>query len=181
MTPFVFLDRDGTLVPDVGYPHRLEDCRLLPGVVEGLAALLRGGFRLAVISNQSGIGRGFFSTPEYDAFRRKLEQQLEERGIPLAGSFYCPHPPDAGCSCRKPEPGLLLRARDLLGADLARSWMIGDSLRDAEAAQRAGCRGAVIVGEGVPRGAILPPATWRAADLPEAAARILQEAGGSAS
>lgn len=181
MTPFVFLDRDGTLVPDVGYPHRLEDCRLLPGVAEGLAALAGGGFRLAVISNQSGIGRGYFSTLEYDAFRRKLEQQLGERGVRLAGSFYCAHPPGTRCSCRKPEPGLLLRARDLLGADLARSWMIGDSLRDAETARRAGCRGAVIVGESVPRDASLPPATWREADLPAAAARILQEAGRTAS
>lgn len=178
MTPFVFLDRDGTLVPDTGYPHRLADCQLLPGVAEGLGALMQGGFRLAVVSNQSGIGRGLFSTEQYEAFQRRLESELGRRGIRLAGSFYCPHAPEAGCSCRKPEPGLLLRARDLLGADLARSWVIGDGLRDAEAAHRAGCRGAVIVGESVALEATLPPATLRAPDLASAADLILRAGEG---
>jgi D-glycero-D-manno-heptose 1,7-bisphosphate phosphatase len=171
---FVFLDRDGTLVPDTGYPHRPEDCRLLPGVIDGLRALVQGGYRLAVVTNQSGIGRGLFGHGDYEAFQETLEAELARQGIALAGSFYCPHAPDAGCTCRKPAPGLLLRAREVLGADLAGSWVIGDALRDAEAASRAGCRGAVLVGERVAADALLPPRTVRAPDLRAAAAHILR-------
>jgi D-glycero-D-manno-heptose 1,7-bisphosphate phosphatase len=169
---FVFLDRDGTLVRDVGYPHRLEDFELLPGVVEGLRALAAGGFRLAIATNQSGLGRGLFGWPEYERFQARLLAELAAAGVAIAGTFVCPHAPDAGCSCRKPEPGLLLRARDVLGADLAASWVVGDAARDVELARRAGCRGAVRVGAAGP----CPPAdpfALEARDLTEAARLLL--------
>ena len=150
MNRFVFLDRDGTLVEDAGYVHRLEDYRLLPGVVDALRRLVQAGFRLAIVTNQSGIGRGYFTREEFERFQARLLSDLSEAGIPIEASLLCPHPPDAGCACRKPAPGLLLRAQQELGADLASSWVLGDAQRDVEMAQRAGCAGAVRVGsEGV--------------------------------
>ena len=143
LTRFIFLDRDGTLVRDVGYPHRLEDYELLEGVTEALRMLSGAGYRLAIITNQSGIGRGYYGHEDYARFQERLLADLAAAGIEIAGTFYCPHAPSDGCECRKPEPALLYRARDRLGADLAASWMIGDAASDVEAARRAGCRGAV--------------------------------------
>ena len=172
MSRFVFLDRDGTLVRDEGYTHRLEDYALLPGVVDALGLLRDAGFSLAIVTNQSGIGRGLFSEADYAAFEAHLEADLAARGVPVAGSFHCPHAPEAGCTCRKPEPGLLLQARDGLGADLGASWMVGDALRDAQAGARAGCRGSVLLAlqappERLPKNAVL------ATDLDAAARHIL--------
>lgn len=168
MRPFVFLDRDGTLVRDSGYPHRLADYELLPGAVAGARALADAGFALAIATNQSGIGRGRFAFEDFARFQARLEADLAAGGVTLTATLVCPHAPEDGCACRKPAPGLLLRARDELGADLAASWMIGDGERDVEAARRAGCRGAVRVGVAAPA----PPG----ADLLALEARDLREA-----
>ncbi|UCE86195.1 MAG: HAD family hydrolase [Deltaproteobacteria bacterium] len=176
MSRFVFLDRDGTLVRDAGYTHRVEDCELLPGVVDGLRRLAQAGYRLAIVTNQSGIGRGYFRSADFEAFQRRLLQDLARAGISIEATYHCPHRPDAGCDCRTPEPGLLFRARDELGADLARSWVIGDSERDIELARRAGCAGAVRVPKnGAAEGAETPgTGAHSAPDLAAAAAKILE-------
>jgi histidinol-phosphate phosphatase family protein len=168
---FVFLDRDGTLVRDRGYTHRLEDYALLPGVVPALRRLIEAGFALAIVTNQSGIGRGLFTLEEYERFERHLEQDLAEKGIPIAGSFFCPHAPGAGCRCRKPAPGLFERAARVLGADLSRSYVIGDARRDAEAGLAAGCAGAVWLAPETPTS--LPASTEAAPNLEAAATWIL--------
>jgi histidinol-phosphate phosphatase family protein len=175
MSRFVFLDRDGTLVRDLGYTHRIEDYELLPGVVSGLRRILAAGYKLAVITNQSGIGRGHYSTEQYQAFQAHLVGDLAGQGVPIEASYFCPHHPDAGCQCRKPQPALLHRARDELGADLARSWMIGDSAVDVELARRGGCRGAVLVltGGGFASTEV-PPEVSRAASFEEAAEIVLK-------
>jgi len=144
--PFVFLDRDGTLVRDRGYTYKLADYELLPGVREGLLRMQQGGFSLAVVTNQSGIGRGYYAEADLQAFQAHLFAELERSGIRFEHTFFCPHLPDAGCACRKPAPGLLWRAREELGADLGASWVVGDRASDLELARRAGCRGAVLVG-----------------------------------
>jgi len=144
--PFVFLDRDGTLVRDCGYTHKLADYELLPGVRTGLSLISRGGYALAVVTNQSGIGRGYYTEADPHAFQAHLFSDLERSGVRLAGTLFCPHLPQAGCPCRKPAPGLLWRAREELGADLAASWVVGDQASDVELARRGGCRGAVLVG-----------------------------------
>jgi histidinol-phosphate phosphatase family protein len=133
---YVLLDRDGTLIRDVGYPHRLEDYELLAGVAPALQRLAGAGFRLAVVTNQSGIGRGYFGFADYERFHARLLADLAAAGVAIDATFVCPHAPDAGCECRKPAPGLLWRARDELGADLASSWLIGDTERDVEAVAR---------------------------------------------
>jgi D-glycero-D-manno-heptose 1,7-bisphosphate phosphatase len=171
---FVFLDRDGTLVRDTGYPHRPEDYALLPGVPQALRLLQDAGFALAIVTNQSGIGRGLFGESDFERFQHLLLDDLERAGVAIERTYHCPHRPEEGCPCRKPEPGMLWRARDELGAELTASWVIGDGAGDIELAARAGCRGAVrlaAAGGGSP--ALQPPRYSEAADLREAAAIIL--------
>ncbi len=136
--PAVFLDRDGTLIRDAGYPRDPDEVELLPGTVEALARLSLAGFRLVVISNQSGVGRGIVTTGEASAVHRRFLAELEAHGIHLDGSYYCPHAPDEGCSCRKPSPELIMRAAGELDLDLAASFMVGDKPSDVEAGRRAG-------------------------------------------
>ena len=143
--PFVVLDRDGTLIRDVGYGHRLADYELLPGVIDGLARLVAAGFRLAIVTNQSGIARGVFSRAEYERFHGQLLDDLAAADVAIEATFMCPHLPDEGCDCRKPSPSPLHRARDRLGADLASSWVIGDHVSDLCLAANAGCRGVLVL------------------------------------
>ena len=175
MSRFVFLDRDGTLVRDLGYTHRIDDYLLLPGVVSGLRRILDAGYRLAVVTNQSGIGRGYFRAEQYAAFQAHLAGDLGRQGVRIEASYFCPHRPEAECQCRKPRPALLQRAERELGANLARSWVIGDSAVDVELALRGGCRGAVrvLTGKDEPLGKV-PPTLYCAADFVEAADLVLR-------
>jgi histidinol-phosphate phosphatase family protein len=174
LSRFVFLDRDGTLVRDVGYPHRIEDYELLPGVPAALDALRAAGFRLAIVTNQSGIGRGRFGRADFERFQARLLEDLGAAGISITATLMCPHAPEDACACRKPAPGLLERAREELGADLAASWVIGDSERDVELARRARCRGAVRIRPD-PRSGSSDPFGFEALDLPAAARLILED------
>jgi D-glycero-D-manno-heptose 1,7-bisphosphate phosphatase len=142
---FVFLDRDGTLVHDVGYGHRLEDYRLLPGVTDGLQLLRDAGFRFAIVTNQSGIARGIFDEAAFARFQARLLSDLSSAGIDIAATYMCPHLPDAGCTCRKPSPAPLLAARDRFAIDLAESWVIGDHANDVRLAANAGCHGILVL------------------------------------
>ena len=128
MTRWALLDRDDTLVRDTGYPHTRAGYDLLPGVPAALRRLADGGFRLALVTNQSGVGRGYFDWNAFHRFQSLLYADLAAAGVSFAAAFVCPHRPDAGCACRKPEPGLLFRARDVLGASLADCWMIGGAV-----------------------------------------------------
>ncbi|HEX8939878.1 MAG TPA: HAD family hydrolase [Candidatus Limnocylindrales bacterium] len=174
--PVVFLDKDGTLVEDVPYNVDPALVRLAPGAAAGLTRLHGAGFALAVVSNQSGIARGYFPESALDGIRERLTALLAAHGIPLEGFFHCPHHPDGVneyavvCDCRKPAPGLVLRAAAELGADLTRSWLVGDILDDVEAGRRAGCR-TILVDRG-------HETEWRrtAERRPEAIARDLAEA-----
>lgn len=171
---FVFLDRDGTIIEDRGYAWRLEDCVPLPGALEALRLLHDAGFPLAIVTNQSGIGRGTFSRADFDAFQAHLVDLLQRTGVTLEAIFVCPHHPDDGCGCRKPRTGLLERARTRLGADLASSWVVGDSPSDMAMADAAGCSGIyVLTGHGAERRAELRVGVPVVRDLREAAERIL--------
>jgi histidinol-phosphate phosphatase family protein len=147
----IFLDKDGTLIEDVPYNCDLTRIKLLPGAVEGLRAFHAAGYRLIVISNQAGVAHGFFTEQFLAMVEIRLRALLSEAGVPLDGFFYCPHHPDGKiseyavrCTCRKPEPGLIMRAASQFGIDLGQSWMIGDILHDVEAGRRAGCRTVLI-------------------------------------
>jgi histidinol-phosphate phosphatase family protein len=136
----VFLDRDGTLMVDVGYPRDPAQVRLLPGVSEGLAACRAAGYLLAIISNQSGVGRGYFGPEAVDAVHRQLLDLLATSGITIDDAQYCLHAPEDRCDCRKPSPRMIQRSARRLGADLKQSFMVGDKPSDVEAGRLAGCR-----------------------------------------
>jgi D-glycero-D-manno-heptose 1,7-bisphosphate phosphatase len=145
--PAVFLDKDGTLIVDVPYNVDPTLIRLTDGAIGGLRALHEAGYLLVVVSNQSGVARGIFEAPALHAVEARLRTLLGAAGVPLAGFYFCPHHPGGAveqyavsCECRKPAPGLLLRAAADLGINVRRSWLVGDILHDIEAGRRAGCR-----------------------------------------
>jgi D-glycero-D-manno-heptose 1,7-bisphosphate phosphatase len=181
----VFLDRDGTLVQRYHYPSRPEHLRLYDGIAAPLAALRRSGFLLVVVTNQSGIARGYFTEAELDRMHRSLRAELAAQGVELDAIYHCPHHPDGQvaslavrCDCRKPAPGLPLRAARELRLDLARSWFVGDILDDVEAGARAGCRTVLVdLGtEPMPQSALRRP-DFVARDTPHALAIILAAEG----
>jgi D-glycero-D-manno-heptose 1,7-bisphosphate phosphatase len=134
----LFLDRDGTLIVDANYPRDPAIVELIPGAAEALAELQRT-WKLVVISNQSGIGRGIITETEATAVHERFLALFARAGVTFAGCYYCPHAPNDGCRCRKPAPGLLLDAASEIGLDLAASVMIGDKASDLEAGRAAGC------------------------------------------
>src|SRR5690242_11813204 len=178
----VFLDKDGTLIEDVPYNVDPAQVRLAPGAAEGLPRLHAGGFRLVVVSNQSGVARGLIAEEALGAVRDRLRDLLAELGVPLGGFYYCPHHPEGvvtryavACRCRKPAPGLILDAARAHGVAVGKSWFVGDILDDVEAGRRAGCR-TVLIDNGNETEWVLTPSRephWRAADLAAAARHIL--------
>ena len=149
--PAVFLDRDGTLTQPRHYPKSPADLVLQPGVGGPLRALQHMGVALVLVTNQSGLARGFFAAGDLTSMHEHLQERLAVEGVRLDGIYVCPHHP-AGrvlslavrCRCRKPEAGLLLRAAQELNLDLERSWMVGDLITDVRAGRRAGCRTAWV-------------------------------------
>ncbi|MEO5617911.1 MAG: HAD family hydrolase [Candidatus Eisenbacteria bacterium] len=139
-----FLDRDGTLVREVGYLSDPRDIELLPGVPAALARLRAAGFALVLISNQAGVGRGYFSLARVYEAMAQLRRLLRRQGVELDAIYFCPHAPDAGCACRKPGIELLERAAEDLGLQLRASVMIGDKLLDVETGRRAGGLGLLV-------------------------------------
>jgi D-glycero-D-manno-heptose 1,7-bisphosphate phosphatase len=141
----VLLDRDGTLVQDACFdPSRVE---LLPGVAEALQMLQSAGFRLCILTNQQGIGLGYFGYQDFIDGNRRLLRALGESGVVIARIYFCPHSAADGCVCRKPAPGMIVRALRDENMPAERCFVIGDSAQDLEAAQAAGCAG-FLVGPG---------------------------------
>jgi D-glycero-D-manno-heptose 1,7-bisphosphate phosphatase len=166
----IFLDRDNTLVWDPGYLHNPAQVRLLPGVVAGLQRFRQASFQLIVISNQAGIGRGYFTFADLARVEARLVELLATHDLVLDGFYYCPHAPWEACQCRKPAPGMLISAATDHGIDLSASWMIGDKPSDVAAGRQAGC-GTVQLG--TERGATaLELPDYYATDLADAAGWI---------
>jgi D-glycero-D-manno-heptose 1,7-bisphosphate phosphatase len=150
--PAAFLDRDGTIIVDVDYPSRPEEVRLLPGAAAAIRRLNESGIPAVVVTNQSGIARGFFDEAAYERVRARLDEMLEAEGARLDASYHCPHHPDFGgpCECRKPGTALYARAAHDLGLDPARSLYVGDRLRDVLPTLALGGRGILVVGPSTP-------------------------------
>jgi D-glycero-D-manno-heptose 1,7-bisphosphate phosphatase len=167
MNRAVFLDRDGTLVYPRHYPSQPEDLVLYDGIGPQLRALGEAGFKLVVITNQSGIARGYFTESDLERMHDYLCAELATLGVHVDGIYYCPHHTEGtvpglsvDCNCRKPAPGMLLNAAADLDLDLTRSWMVGDILDDVEAGRRAGSRTILVdIGtESSPTSALRAPA-----------------------
>jgi D-glycero-D-manno-heptose 1,7-bisphosphate phosphatase len=155
MRPAAFIDRDGVINRELGHVHRIEDFHVLPGVVEGLRALAAAGYELVVVTNQAGIAKGLYTEQDYQRLTQHMRQWFSERGVSFAGIYHCPHHPEGrvaalacSCTCRKPEPGMLLQATRDLGLDVAQSILIGDSISDMEAARQAGVAKLILVNSG---------------------------------
>jgi D-glycero-D-manno-heptose 1,7-bisphosphate phosphatase len=138
ITPAVFLDRDGTLMEEVEYCRDPEKVRLLPGINEGLARLKEAGFKCVIITNQSGIGRGWISKAEYEAVHTRLIELLPADLIDA--TYFCPDAPGTPSDCRKPAPGMVLAAERDLSLDLKRSWFVGDKASDVGCGRNAHVR-----------------------------------------
>ncbi len=188
--PAVFLDRDGTINEQMGYVNHLDRFVLLPGVGAAIRRLNEAGLPVVVVSNQSGVARGYFPEELVGRVNRKMIDELAAEGARLDGIYYCPHHPRAespdyriDCDCRKPRPGLILRASEELGLDPARSFVVGDRISDIEAARRVGARAVLVLtgyGRGdleyvLPRKEVRPDHT--AEDLGAAADWILGQTG----
>jgi histidinol-phosphate phosphatase family protein len=183
--PALFLDRDGVVIADRNYLADPELVQVISGVPAALRTAADAGYLLIGVSNQSGIGRGYFSEEDFHRVMVRLESLLAADGVAFDAFLYCPHAPDAGCDCRKPRPGLLEEARRLHRIDTAGSWMIGDKASDVTFGREAGM-GSVLVrtgygaGEedGIRRRYSGDDHVLVAADLPAAVALILGRRGG---
>ncbi len=141
----IFLDRDGTLNKDTGYVRSPEEVELLPGVGSALARLKRAGARLVVVTNQSGVARGIFTMADVERVHAKLQALLQAEGVVVDAIYFCPHHPDDGCACRKPNTAMVDRAVRELGLDLSRAYVVGDQKRDIELAQRVRARSLLVM------------------------------------
>jgi len=171
----VFLDRDGTIARDAHYCRRVEDFELLPTVPEAIKLLNENGFKVVVITNQSGIARGYFTDETLAEIHRKMEEELAEQGAHVDAIYYCPHHPDDGCECRKPGTALFHQAARELDIDLSRSFVVGDMQMDIDAGKALGCKTALVTTGPQGRNNITDPPDYTAGSLLEATKWILRE------
>jgi D-glycero-D-manno-heptose 1,7-bisphosphate phosphatase len=147
MLKLVILDRDGVInIDSDDYIKSPEEWHAIPGSLEAIAKLNKAGFKVAIATNQSGLGRGYYDVKTLEAIHKKMLDQMAKVGAHIDALFYCPHKPDEGCDCRKPKAGLLHKIADFLKMDLKSAIMIGDTDKDSGAADAAGI-GSIIVGE----------------------------------
>ena len=140
----VFVDRDGTMVFDKHYLADPRGLEIIPTVPEGIKKLNDAGIPVIMVTNQSGVARGKFDEATLELIHQRLFEILEDGGAIVNGFYYCPHMPDAGCDCRKPKPGMLLKAKKEHGFDLAKSYVIGDRMLDIEMAHSVGAIGVIV-------------------------------------
>ena len=150
--PAVFLDRDGTIIEDVSFVGKADQVRVLPGAAAAIRRLNDAGVPVVVVTNQSGIARGFFTAADYESVAARIARMLEKEGARIDATYMCPHHPDftGPCECRKPGPLLFQRAAADHALDLARSWFIGDRLRDVLPARTFGGHGVLVPSAATP-------------------------------
>jgi D-glycero-D-manno-heptose 1,7-bisphosphate phosphatase len=144
----VFLDRDGVINKEIGYLHKITDFIFIEGVFKSCNYFLKNGFKLIIITNQSGIGRGYYQEKDFYLLNQWMHDQFERHGITILETFFCPHLPEQDCNCRKPKPGLIKEASQKYNIDLKNSWMIGDKEVDIKAANSAGISNTILVQTG---------------------------------
>lgn len=171
VAPGVLVDRDGTLIRDVGHLSRVEQIEVLPRAADALRLLRARGLKIAIVTNQSAVGRGLLDEKGLEAIHRELVKRLAAEGASVDAIYYCPHHPTEAvgayrmrCDCRKPDTGMALRAAAELNLDLARSYMIGDKPSDMDLAARVGARGILIDAELAANSGAAARDIWQAAE-----------------
>ncbi|MDB2517627.1 D-glycero-beta-D-manno-heptose 1,7-bisphosphate 7-phosphatase [Amylibacter sp.] len=144
----IFLDRDGVINQDFGYLYKIKDFDFITGIFEACKYFQSLGFKIIVVTNQSGISRGYYKETDFHILTKWMLARFYSQHVNILDVIFCPHGPNATCKCRKPKPGMLLEARDKYGINMAESWMIGDKETDIEAANAAGVNKTILVRNG---------------------------------
>ncbi|MAG45307.1 MAG: D,D-heptose 1,7-bisphosphate phosphatase [Nanoarchaeota archaeon] len=152
MTKAILLDRDGTINVDEGYTHKIENLEFEQGAIKGLKTLQDLGYKLIIITSQSGIGRGKYTEEQYQTFMQEMYKRLGVEGIKIETDYFCPHHPEKAigkykkdCNCRKPKTGMLEQSVKDFNLEISRCWAIGDKMSDIEMGQRGGCRTVLVL------------------------------------
>ena len=143
----IFLDRDGVINKDINYLYNINDFIFIDGIFEACQYFRKLEYQIIIITNQSGIARGFYNTQDFQALTQWMLNQFKEKGIQILDIFYCPHGPKSNCGCRKPQPGMILEAKNKHNINLKLSWMIGDNETDIKAARNSGISNKILLSE----------------------------------
>ena len=144
----IFLDRDGVINKEINYLHKIEDFEFIDGIFDACLHFQSLGYKIIIITNQSGISRGYYSEIDYEKVTQWMLGQFKQKNINILDIFHCPHGPDSTCDCRKPKPGMFLKAKDKHNTDMEKSWLIGDKEVDVIAANAAGIENTILVRSG---------------------------------
>jgi D-glycero-D-manno-heptose 1,7-bisphosphate phosphatase len=144
----VFLDRDGVINKEVGYLHKIQDFEFINGVFEACRYFQSLDYQIIVVTNQSGIGRGYYNEAAFHVINDWMLNQFKDQEINILDVFFCPHSPESNCDCRKPKPSMFNQAKDKYDIDMERSWMIGDKEADIQAANAASIQNTLLVKSG---------------------------------
>ena len=144
----IFLDRDGVINKDINYLHKINDFEFIDGIFDVCLYFQSLGYKIIIITNQSGISRGYYSHSDYQKVTQWMLDQFKYKNINILDVFHCPHGPDSTCDCRKPKPGMFLKAKDKHNTDMEKSWLIGDNEIDVIAANEAGIENTILVRSG---------------------------------
>tara|TARA_B100000767_G_C19420728_1_gene391846 strand:- start:39 stop:566 length:528 start_codon:yes stop_codon:yes gene_type:complete len=144
----IFLDRDGVINKEINYLHKIDDFEFIDGIFDACLYFKSLGYEIIIITNQSGISRGYYSQNDYLKLTNWMLNQFNNHGISILDTFYCPHSPKSNCDCRKPRPGMFLLASEKHNIDMHQSWMIGDKETDIAGANRAGINNTILVKSG---------------------------------
>jgi len=141
----IFLDRDGVINKEINYLHKIEEFDFIEGIFDICCLFKSLNYKIVIITNQSGISRGYYSESDYQKVTQWMLKQFKFKGIKILDVFHCPHGPDSDCNCRKPKPGMLLEAKSKYNIDMKKSWMIGDKGSDIVAANAAGIKRTILL------------------------------------
>ena len=144
----IFLDRDGVINKEVNYLYKIDDFEFIDGIFDACLHFQSLSYKIIIITNQSGISRGYYTESDYQKVTQWMLDQFKHKNINILDIFHCPHGPNSTCSCRKPKPGMFLKAKAKHNTDMEKSWIIGDKERDIQAAKSAGINNTILVSSG---------------------------------